>query len=90
MKPRISQRAWDAISEYARHDLSYRNSHIARKARSEAWTEGRDAKSLGNAINPYRRALKAVADPESQTVLRTLAECWDRGFVSAVTGSAEG
>lgn len=49
---------------------------------SAAFQEGQDAALLGQALNPYRRAVRALSDPGSLETLGKLAQQWEDGYVS--------
>ncbi len=55
----------------------------------DAFQEGHTARILGNAINPYRRAMSAVRDAGSRGILEKLALRWDEGFTRAVENARE-
>ncbi len=55
---------------------------------ANAFREGYTARHANTATNPYRQAIRAFKDADSQDMLRRLARHWDEGFACAVSQAA--
>ncbi len=55
---------------------------------ADAFRQGYNARHANTATNPYRQAIRAFKDADSQDMLRRLARHWDEGFACAVSQAA--